>query len=91
MDKREILDILKNIIVDKLDLNLKFKDIDDKASLLDDGLSLDSISMAEFVELVESEFSIQILDDDLDTDTFGSLEGVCYLVQRMLESIKEEA
>ena len=82
MDKPQIIDILKHIIAEDLDLNVSYEQIGDDASFLDDGLALDSISMAEFIDHVEHKFSIRILDEDLDTATFKSLGSVVSLVQK---------
>jgi acyl carrier protein len=80
MDKSSIIDSLKQIIADDLDLNVNRDEIEDEASLLEDGLALDSISMAEFINHLEQRFSIRILDEDLDTATFSSLDSVATLV-----------
>ena len=44
---------LKGIIVHDLDVNIKMEDIDDEVSLYDDGLGLDSISVINFIVLIE--------------------------------------
>jgi len=86
MDKSRVIDLLKRIIADDLDLNIGYDQIDDAASFLEDGLALDSISMAEFINLLEGRFQIRILDEDLETATFRSLDSVAALVQsRMAE------
>jgi acyl carrier protein len=82
MDKPQIIEGLKRIIADDLDLDIVFEQIADEASLLEDGLGLDSISMAEFIDHVERRFSIRILDDDMQTATFESLGSVASLVQK---------
>ena len=84
MDKSRVIDILKQIIAEDLDLNIGYDQIDDAASFLEDGLALDSISMAEFISLLEGRFQIRILDEDLKTATFRSLDSVASLVQTRL-------
>ncbi|MDQ3205606.1 MAG: phosphopantetheine-binding protein [Pseudomonadota bacterium] len=81
MDKPQIVDIVKKILAEDLDLNISYEQIGDEASFLEDGLALDSISMAEFIDHVERRFSIRILDEDLDTTTFSSLGSVVSLIQ----------
>lgn len=88
MDKQQIIAILKQIIVEDLDLNLSYEQVGDEASFLEDGLALDSISMAEFIDHLERRFSIRILDEDLDTATFKSLGSVVSLVQKRLPDRK---
>jgi acyl carrier protein len=82
MDKTRIIETLKRIIAEDLDLNVSYEQIGDEASLLEDGLALDSINMAEFIDHVERRFSIKVLDEDLDTATFESLASVASLVQK---------
>ncbi|MDQ3511285.1 MAG: phosphopantetheine-binding protein, partial [Pseudomonadota bacterium] len=81
-DKPQIIDIVKKILAEDLDLNISYEQIGDEASFLEDGLALDSISMAEFIDHVERRFSIRILDEDLDTATFKSLGSVVSLIQK---------
>ncbi|MBA2239208.1 MAG: acyl carrier protein [Lysobacter sp.] len=81
MDKPQIVDIVKKILAEDLDLNISYEQIGDEASFLEDGLALDSISMAEFIDHVERRFSIRTLDEDLDTTTFSSLGSVVSLIQ----------
>lgn len=82
MDRPRIIDTLKKIIAEDLDLNVGYEQIGDDASLLEDGLALDSISMAEFMDHLERRFSIRILDEDLETATFRSLGSVVSLVEK---------
>ncbi len=82
MDRLQIIESLKKIIADDLDLDISYEQIGDEASLLEDGLALDSISLTEFMDHVERRFSIRILDEDLETSTFKSLGSVVCLVQK---------
>ncbi len=82
MNKPQIIKTLKQIIAEDLDLNVSYEQIGDDASFLEDGLALDSISMAEFIDHLEHKFAIRILDEDLDTATFKSMGSVVSLVQK---------
>lgn len=84
MDKARVIALLKQIIADDLDLDIASHQIDDAASLLEDGLALDSISMAEFINHLERRFAIRILDEDLESATFRSLDSVADLVLKRL-------
>jgi acyl carrier protein len=90
MDKPQIVETLKRIIAEDLDLNVSYEQIADEVSFLEDGLALDSISLAEFIDHVEQRFSIRILDEDLDTATFKSLGSVVSLVQRRSDERRSE-
>ena len=50
--------------------------IDRKVPLLRGGLELDSLSAAEFISIVEAEYSVDILEEDL---TLSSLESLVAL------------
>lgn len=91
MEQKEINDRLKKILVEDMDLNLVHSQIGDVVSLLDDGLALDSISLAEFIDIIEKRFSIQIRDEDLDTRTFASLDSVVTLIRKRLADKPIEA
>ncbi|MBO9882044.1 MULTISPECIES: phosphopantetheine-binding protein [Xanthomonas] len=91
MDKPQIVDTLKRLIAEDLDLNVRYEQIPDGASFLEDGLALDSISMAEFINHLERRFPIRILDEDLESDTFRSLDSVASLVLMRLPARTAEA
>ncbi len=90
MEKNEIAARLKTILAEDMDLNLTRDHIEDVVSFLDDGLALDSISLAEFIDIIEKRFSIQIHDEDMDTRTFASFESVAALIgKRLMEQSVE--
>jgi acyl carrier protein len=64
---------LKTIIAGELDVNLKVEDIDENASLFEDGLGLDSIAIVELITLVEQHFDFQFSDAELTPETFSNL------------------
>ena len=52
---------------------------------LETGL-IDSLGILDVVHFLEEEFSIQMLDEELVPENFGSLEGVAHFVRRKCES-----
>ena len=64
---------LKTIISEKLDVNLSYDEIDEKVSLFEDGLGLDSIAIVNLIVAIENEFSFSISDDELSADLFKSI------------------
>lgn len=80
MELQHIGERLKRILAEDLDLNLSVADIDDAVSFMDDGLALDSINLAEFIDRIESVFAIRIRDEDLGSHAFSSLATVVALV-----------
>lgn len=53
----------------------------DDASLLESGI-VDSIGILEIVSYLEQEFAIQVSDDDLLPENFGSISGIAAFVER---------
>ncbi len=80
MNESNVIDTIRNILCEDLDLDLHRETIAADASLGDDGLALDSISMAEFVNSLETKFAIRILDEDLDGRNFATVGSVAALV-----------
>ncbi len=80
MPDSNVIDAIREILCEDLDLDLRREAIAADASLGDDGLALDSISMAEFVNSLETKFAIRILDEDLDGTNFATVGSVAALV-----------
>jgi acyl carrier protein len=69
----EIIERLKHLISENLDLNIRVEDIDADSALMEEGLKLDSLAIVELITLVEDNFGIQFGEDDLNMEAFGSL------------------
>jgi acyl carrier protein len=80
MDKSAIIDVIRDILREDLDLSLQHKTIAIDDSLGADGLALDSVTMAEFINALEARFDIRILDEDLDGANFVTVGSVADLV-----------
>lgn len=68
-----ITDRLKEIIVNDLDINADMKNIENDASLLEDGIGLDSVAVMEFISIIEEKFGFELSDDELSMEPFQSL------------------
>jgi acyl carrier protein len=68
-----IMNQLKEIIANKLDVNLKLDEIAENVSLYEDGLGLDSIAIVDLIVSIEKGFSISIQDEELNADLFRNL------------------
>lgn len=75
---------LKEIITGKLDVNLKYDEIDENISLFEDGLGLDSIAIVDLIVSIEKQFSLSIEDQDLNADLFKNLVVLADFVQAKL-------
>ncbi len=82
---------LKAIMAEELDVNLKVEEIDENASLFEDGLSLDSIAIVELISLVEQHFGFEFSDSELSPESFSNLRVLANLISSKMESPKMEA
>ncbi|MEV5378467.1 phosphopantetheine-binding protein [Streptomyces nondiastaticus] len=78
----EIKDRLRKVLVDSLELPMEPSAVPDQG--LVDKLGLDSINTIEFLIWVESEFGIEIADEDLSIKLIDSLDLLAgYVRERM--------
>lgn len=76
-----IIEQLKTLIAEELDVNLKAEEIDENASLFEDGLGFDSIAVVEFIAAIEKHFGLQFVDSDLSLEAFSSLNAIAECIQ----------
>ena len=73
-----IIEKLKKIISEELDVNLGMGDIDENTPLLESGeeksLGLDSITIVELISLIEQGFEIEFSDSELNPENFTNLK-----------------
>jgi len=81
-----IVNQLKDIIANKLDVNLAYDRIDENVSLFEDGLGLDSIAIVDLIVSIESTFSISIEDGELNADLFKNLKILAEFVRNKLKN-----
>ncbi|MEV6668990.1 phosphopantetheine-binding protein [Streptomyces sp. NPDC051162] len=78
----KIKDRLRKVLVDSLELSLEPSAVPDEG--LVEKLGLDSINTIEFLIWVESEFGIEIADEDLSIKLIDSLDLLAgYVSERM--------
>lgn len=77
---------LKEIIVNKLDVNLTYDDIDENVSLYEDGLGLDSIAIVDLIVLIEKDFAVSIEDDELNAGLFKNLNTLADFIQTKIKN-----
>jgi acyl carrier protein len=81
-----IVNQLKDIIANKLDVNLAYDEIDENVSLFEDGLGLDSIAIVDLIVSIENTFSLSIEDEDLNADLFKNLKILSEFVRNKLKN-----
>ncbi len=76
----DVIDRLKYIIAEQLDVNIRRQDIDADAPMFEGGLGLDSIAIVELITAIEEGFGFQFADDDLNLKPFQSLRTLAELI-----------
>jgi acyl carrier protein len=69
----EIIEEIKRILVEDMQLNVVPEEIPDNYSLLESGLALDSILIAELITRIEDRFELQFDDEVLNAELFKNL------------------
>jgi acyl carrier protein len=73
IETTDITQQIKHILVEDMQLNVVSDEIPDDYSLLEGGLGLDSILIAELIARIEDRFGLQLDDRVLDADLFNNL------------------
>jgi len=77
---------LKKMIIEDLKLpDLQPEDIDDGASLFEDGLGLDSLDAVELVVLIQKNFGVQIADMEEGQVAFRSIDALAAFIDERRE------
>ncbi len=79
-ETQDVIRQLKSILVKDLELNLKEEDIPDDVSLMEGGLALDSVVIAELIGQIEDQFGFRFDDDNLRENLFSNLTTLAELV-----------
>jgi acyl carrier protein len=77
---------LKTIIAEELDVNLKVEEIDENASLFEEGLGLDSVTLVELISLVEKQLNIQFSESELNPESFSTLKVLADFISGKMAS-----
>ncbi|MFK7739601.1 MAG: phosphopantetheine-binding protein [Planctomycetota bacterium] len=77
---------LKEMLVDKLNLKSVAADqiTDEHALFGPEGLGLDSVDALELVLAIESEYGIQIQDEEVGREAFSSVHVLCAFINQRL-------
>ena len=75
-----IVEGLREMIANELDVHLDLDRIDADAPLFEGGLELDSFAIVELISLVETRFGFEFSPDDLGPRHFENLNALARLV-----------
>ena len=65
-ERREVLEAIKEELVERLELEVEPEDIDDDTFLFGGGLQLDSIDSMEIIIGMQARFDVMIEEDDIE-------------------------
>jgi acyl carrier protein len=80
----EIVDNLKQLVMERLDIKLGITDIDESTPLFAGGMELDSIAIVELITQIEKRSGFDFADVDLRPENFVNLRTISDLVCRRL-------
>lgn len=84
MDRRELKDEIKNLMIETLDLRGKTaSDIEDGAALFGAGLGLDSLDALQLAMALEERFGVTVPEGDAGKEVFASVETIAELILRV--------
>jgi acyl carrier protein len=72
-------DRLRQFIIDELNWNGRPDELTDSFPLIENG-AVDSLGIFRIVSFIEDEFDVEILDEELVPQHFGTIGGVAHLV-----------
>lgn len=80
----QVLERVKRIVVEDLDVNLRYEDLDETVPLFEEGLALDSVILVELISFIEKRFNIELRDEALNMETFQNLQSVARVIRTQL-------
>lgn len=88
IETKDIIQQIKNILVEDMQLNVVRDEIPDDYSLLESGLGLDSILIAELISRIEDRFGLQLDDRVLEAELFNNLSLLAGFVAQELQAVQ---
>ena len=83
---KDVIDQLKQIIAQELDVNLGIEEIDEDASLFEEGIGLDSMAVMDFILLIEGRFGFEFSESELDVELFRSLRVLANFIATKVDN-----
>ncbi|HSF38416.1 MAG TPA: acyl carrier protein [Thermoanaerobaculia bacterium] len=84
----QVLERIKRIVVEDLDVNLTYEDLDETVPLFEEGLALDSVILVELISFIEKRFGIELGDEALNMETFKNLQSIARVIREQLAEQK---
>jgi acyl carrier protein len=86
MDRARILDELKRVLRDTLQLGRRADSLTDESQLLGAIAELDSMAVVAVITAVEERFGFTAADDEISAETFSTLGSLADFVDEKLRS-----
>ena len=86
MGNEEIINRLKDLMSNKLEIDTKEEPLDESTRLIEYGLGVDSVSTMEMIVALEKEFDIEIDESEVDPRIFSTMSSVAEYVSGKLKS-----
>lgn len=71
---------IKNLLVERLNLDIPASEIGDSTALFGEGLGLDSIDALELVLGIEQEFNVKIEDEEVGAEALASVDSLASFI-----------
>ena len=81
-----VMDQLKRIMVEELDVNLSLDEIDEDAPLFEGGIGLDSLATMDFILLIEGRFGFEFSESELEVELFRNLRVLANFIATKVDN-----
>lgn len=88
MNKQQLCQKLKELIISSLNLPIKADEIQNDTELYGNGLGLDSVDILELMLVVHKEFNVELNNENMKQ--INSVESLCDFIMLNNPSIMEE-
>ncbi len=86
MDRAKILDELRRVLRDALQLGQRAESLTDQSQLLGVIAELDSMAVVTVITALEERFGFAVADDEISAQTFSTLGSLADFVDEKLRS-----
>jgi len=84
--RESVVEVLKQIVLNDLNVALPTRDIDENMALVEEGLGLDSIVLVEMIGYIEDRLGFEFDEDDLSMRSFENLSVLAEVIVARMKS-----
>lgn len=85
MNNEEIISKLKDLLCKKLDIDIETDEFNESTRLIEYGFGVDSVSVMEFIVVLENEFGIEIDESEIEPAIFNTMNSLAVYVSKRLK------